>query len=229
MEPKYHNQLLNHKTLLEQIYKSAGIKAVYLLLELGEDPDIAEQILFAVNDVGFEKTLEILLDLDKSSGLQVKTHGDETLLEAIEKIESIIGKEALIEIAGFYKYVSASLSSKPFSAYANKLIQVLGRLVSQLEEWLDFSSIHENIDVDNQVTIILTQLEHWVDFVASGITYVGLHPRYPSFDPDGDYGGSGGSSSGSGNWRGDNDGQNDYQVVLLTGQNMTNTTITHES
>lgn len=91
------------------------------------------------------------------------------------------------------------MSNNPLSSSAIKAIQVIGHLVTHLEEWLDFSSLYESVDIENQVTIILTQLEHWVDFVASGTTYVSLPPRYPDFDPDYDFGGDGSNGRNEGN------------------------------
>lgn len=123
---------------------------------------------------------------------------DEQTLETITKIEAIIGKEALDEITGWHQYISKALSNNPLSSSATKVIKIIGSLINNLEEWLNFSSLYEGKDIENQVTIIITQLEHWMDFVSSGITYIGLPPRYPDFDPDYDFGG-GGSSGGNDN------------------------------
>jgi hypothetical protein len=188
----YNNPFLNHQTLLVQTYKLAGIEVVNYLLELGEDKDVAEQILYSVNELGLDKTLEILFK--KSTNL----HHDSEILKIIDQIEVIVGKEALSEIIGFYQYISIALSNNPLSGSAAKAMQTMSNLVNILEEWLDFSSAYESVEADDQVAIILAQLENWIDFVASGITYVGLSPRYPDFDPDYDFGGSGGSSEENG-------------------------------
>lgn len=222
---KYNNQVLNHHNILAKTYRIGGVKAINSLLELSQDKEVAEQILLAVDDIGVEKVLEIFFRPVKSTDLQTiqQTH-DEEALETIAKIETIIGKDALTEITGWYKYVSVALSNNPFSASATKVIEIIGSLADNLEEWLDFGIAYESIDVENQITIILSQLEHWFDFVASGTTFVGLPPRYPGFDPDDEpNGGSGGGSSGSQGLlaSGDNGNQNESVATFFVGLNTT--------
>lgn len=145
---------------------------------------------------------------------------EEQILETITKIESIIGKEALAEITGWHQYISKALSNNnPLSSSATKVIQIIDSLVNNLEEWLDFGSLYESTDIENQVTIIITQLEHWIDFVASGTTYVGSPPRYPDFDPDYDFG-DGGDSSGGNNDSHSGD-QNSISLLLPFAGNTT--------
>ncbi len=146
---------------------------------------------------------------------------DEQTLRTIAQIESIIGKEALSEIAGWHKYISTALSHNPLSSSATKVIQIISNLANNLAQWLDFGSVYESQDINNQVTIILSQLEHWIDFVASGITYVGLPPRYPDFDPDYDFGGSGGESGGNSTY---NSNIPDQSNILFLGSFVNSTT-----
>jgi hypothetical protein len=230
----YNNKLLNNKNLLSLASKIYGKEALNRLIELGKDKDVAEQILQAHNELGAEKVLEILFDdkvernKDKSDQVTeleapvlTKTQKDQQTLEAIAKIETIIGKEALAKITGWHQYISAALSNNQLSASATQVIQIMSNLVNNLEEWLDFGSAYESIDINNQVIIILTQLENWFDFTASGITHVGLPPRHPGFGPDFDpNGGFGGGGQGM-IYSGD-DGNQDYQpVTLFIGHNAT--------
>jgi hypothetical protein len=221
----YKNQLLNIPDFLVTAKKIGGIKAINNILALGEDQEIAEQILLAVDDIGLEKVLEIFFSQAKPDESQAESKIFDPTLETIAKIETIIGKDALAEITGWYKYASSALSNNPLSASATKVIQIIGNLINNLEEWLDFGIAYESIDIGNQVTVLLTQLEHWFDFVASGTTYIGLPPRYPGFDPDDDNGsgsGDGDQSTVYNNTPHDNDiNKIDFSSLLFLGQNNT--------
>jgi hypothetical protein len=218
----YDNSLLNHNHLLTSAYKIAGMKAVNYLLELGQDKEVAEQILLAVDDIGVEKVLEIFFSPVKTTDLQTTQTQDDKTIETIAKIEAIIGKEALNEITGYYQYVSTALSNNQLSASATKVIHIIGNFVNNLEEWLDFGIAYESIDIDNQVTIILSQLENWFDYVASGQMHIGLPPRYPGFDPDDDFGGGSGGGGQGLIYRGSADiHQNEEDITLFVGQNIT--------
>ena len=187
-------------------------------------------VAFAVNELGVEKVLEIFFDNKiktyKSETLQTKeaavnTESKEHILETIAQIESIIGKQALSEIVGFYQYVSTALSNNPLSSSATKVIQIMGNLISNLEDYLDLGNLYESIDIDNQVAIILTQLEHWVDFAASGHMHIGMPPRHPGFGPDFDpNGGFGGGGQGM-IYSGDDGNQDSQPVTLFIGHNAT--------
>lgn len=237
---KYNNAILNNPHLLQSAFRFYGKESINSLIELGEDKELAEQILLSTDELGTKKVLEIFFEnkvdtseqeeiTDTIAAIQIKTQ-EEKILETITQIEAIIGKEALAEITGWHQYVSKALSKNPLSEHTIKVIQAIGNLANSLEEWLDFGIAYEDIDINNQVVIILAQLEGMFELVASGITYVGFPPRYPDFDPDDYYGGSGGgSSSGDGNWNSPNNEQNAGQLILLVGQNATNATITHES
>lgn len=198
------NLLLSRDELIYEAGQIGGIEAINNFIELGKDKDIAVQILLAAEEFGAKHVLEVLFgDKTQSSELEAieiteqelfALIQDEQLLETIAKIEKIIGKETLVELSGWHQYVMKALSHNPISKHATQVIHVIGNLVNNLEEWLDFGNICESINVEDQVVIILSQLEHMFDFVASGIPYVGLPPRYPDFDPDyGFSGGSGGS------------------------------------
>jgi hypothetical protein len=228
----YNNKILNDEMLLHKVKSIANIDIITKLIDLGNDQEIAEQILLAVKDVGIRKVLEIFFgDKIKSSASEViqiqkrelptKTQS-EYFLETIAKIETFIGKEALVELIGWHQYISKALSNNPLSEHATKVIQTISNLTINLEEWLDFSAIYEDIEIDNQVAIILSQLEGMFDFIASGVTHVGCQPRYPDFDLDDYYGG--GSNGGS-------NGVDDYSAEkdnidfssLFVGQNTTTT------
>lgn len=229
---EYCNYLLNnyqgHK-LLELISKNKNIAAFDLFLELGESKSLTEQVLEAIDELGVEKVLEIFfadkidsskLDTTESQeqALSAKNQEDAQLLETIAQIEAVIGKEALAKLAGWNQYISKALSNNPFSVHATNVIQAIGNLVSNFEEWLDFGIVYEGIELDNQIAIILAQLENMFDFVASGITNIGLPPRYPDFDPDDYYGG--GSAGGDGGNNGDGSGINNIDFSsLFAGQN----------
>jgi hypothetical protein len=229
----YSNDILNNNKLIYKAYNLFGVDAINLLFELGEDQDIAEQILLVAEEIGTEKVLKIFFgDEVKPSNseasqiekqeLTIKTQ-DEQILAIITKIEAVIGKEALAELTGWHKYFLKALSNNPFSSSATKIIQAIGNLVSNLEEWLNFGAAYEDIDIDNQVAIIISQLEHMFDFVASGITHVGLPPRYPHFDPDDYYGGGSGGNSGNDLYNIEGENNNIDFSSLFVGQNTTNT------
>jgi hypothetical protein len=227
----YSNLLLNHKELFYEATKING-KIVNDLIELGKDQELAEQILFVIDEIGVEKVLEIFfgnkIKPSDSESIQIseqellaKTQEDEKLLETIAQIEAVIGKEALAELSGWHKYVSKALSNNHLSKHATTVIEVIGNLLNNLEEWLDFAVTYESIEIDNQVAVILSQLENMFDFVASGITYVGLPPRYPDFDPDDYYGGGSGGSGDNSNIR-EQSSINDIDFSLLfAGNNST--------
>jgi hypothetical protein len=227
---EYTNPLINSE-LLYEAQQIGGVKAINNLIDLGENKDLAEQILLAIDELGVDKVLEIFFgDITKTSESEavqiekqeiiIDTHSEQ-ILETIAKIESIIGKEALTEIAGYYQLVSTALSNNPLSNLAAKVLQIMGDLISNLEEYLDLGNLYESIDIDNQVAIILTQLEHWVDFAASGHMHIGMSPRHPGFGPDFDpSGGFGGGGQGMIN--GTSDGNHDAQgVTLFIGHNVT--------
>ncbi len=229
---RYDNLLLEQDGLLLEVQQKYGSKTLNQLIELGRDKKIAEQILSAVDEFGVKKVIERFFDKIKSSNeevvqiqereLVIETAAN-PLLEIIAKIEAVIGKEALAELVGWHQYISKALSNNHLSEHATNVIQTIGNLVNNLEEWFDFGITYESIDVDNQVAIILAQLEGMFDFVASGITHVGLPPRYPDFDPD-DYF-SGGGSSGESNGDDSNDGEQagvnlDFSSLFI-GQNAT--------
>lgn len=229
---KYDNEILNNPELLQATYKIGGIKLVNKLIDLGQDIEVGEQISQTAKELGAEKVLEIFFGNEVESSkaeiiqtqeqeLVIKTQDDQ-LIESIYKIEATIGKEALNEITGYYRYVSAALSNNPLSISATKVIQIIGNLINNLEEWLDFGIAYESIDIDNQITIILSQLEHWFNFVASGQMHVGLPPRYPGFDPDDDSnGGSGDGDQGLIYGGGVDSNQNEPVVTFFVGQNTT--------
>lgn len=239
---QYKNKLLNFPALMTTAKKFISTKDFSKLISLGNDEEIAEQILNAINELGVEKVLEIFFcNKIKSSDPEVvkiqeqailtKTQKDEQLLETIAKIEKVIGKEALAELAGWHQYISKALSNNHLSKHATTVIQTISNIVNNLEEWLDFSAIYEDIDVDSQVAIIVSQLENMFDFVASGITHVGLPPRYPDFDPDDYYGcGSGGGSNGGNGNNGEQAVNNIDFSLLFAGQNLitNNTTFISE-
>ncbi len=227
----YGNPLINNRELVDKAYNLFGVKAINLLLELGEEQDIAEQIVLATKELGIEKVLGMLFGDDAKFNEQkllipedkdLIANQNEQLLETIAQIEDIIGKEALSAITGWHNYISTALANKSLSSSAIQVIQIIGNLVTNLEEWQDFSILYESADIENQVTILLTQLEHWIDFVASGITYVGLPPRYPDFDPDYDFG------SGNSGDRNDknHDQNNDINLLFMSGISYENTTST---
>jgi hypothetical protein len=228
---RYNNIILNNPHFLQIAFKFYGKEAINLLIELGEDKDLAEQILLSIDELGTEKLLEIFFgDKVKTSEqekitnaisvVQLKTQEDQ-ILETIAQIEASIGKEALSEIAEWHQYLSKALSNSPLSVYATKVIQVIGNLVSNLEEWLDYSALYESIDIDNHVTIILSQLEYWVDFAASGHMHIGMPPRHPGFGPDFDpNGGFGGGGQGM-IYSGDDGNQDSQPVTLFIGHNAT--------
>lgn len=222
---QYENEFLNHPTLLNKAYKLIGNEAINPLIKLGSDKDIAEQILLTIDNLGIKEILKIFFeDKIKTVASEVTLVNNESILEIIKKIEAIVGKEALVEIRGFYQYVSTALSNNQLSTSAMQVIQIIASLTNNLEEWLDFGSLYESVDIDNQVTIILTQLEHWFDFVASGQMHIGLPPRYPGFDPDYDSNdGSGGEGQGLiyGS-DGDNE-QREHTAIFFTGLNTTST------
>ena len=215
------NIFLRQEQLLHEAEQIGGIEAIDKLIELGEDKDLAEQILIEVREHGAKKVLETLFT-SKIEAIEPDisiARGDATL-ESIEKIEAIIGKEALTEIAGYYQYVSAALSNNSLSNSAAKVLQIMGNLINNLEEYLDLGNLYESIDIDNQVAIILTQLEHWVDFAASGHMYIGMPPRHPGLGPDYDpNGGAGGGGQGL-IYSGDNN-QDSQPVTLFIGHNTT--------
>lgn len=229
---KYNNAILNNPNLLKSAFRLYGKEAINLLIELGEDKELAEQILLATKELGAEKVLEIFFkdmvkisqqkeSADTISAVQLRAQEDKTL-EAIAKIEAIIGKEALAEITGWHKYVSTALSNNPVSSTATKAIHIIDKLVNYLEEWLDFGSSYETVDIETQVTIIISQLENWFDFVASGITFVGLPPRYPGFNPDDDFdGGSGGGGQDLIYGGSVDNHQNEPAVTFFVGLNAT--------
>jgi hypothetical protein len=199
---KYDNQILNSpkgRMLFELTSKNKNADAINLLLELGKDSFIAEQILLAVDELGAEQVLEILfdskirnLDLENSITKNLRISAaikDEQILEAIAKIEATIGKGVLSEIIGFYQYTSRALSNHPFSDSAQNIIKVIGDLTQDLQEALDLSNLYEYFDA-NKITIFITQLESLIEFVASGPIQVGFFPRPPHFDPGDDFSGN---------------------------------------
>jgi len=239
-QPIYRNELLNHQEFGEiiDIAKNSQVKAEAInnLIDLCEDQEIAEQILQAIDEFGTKQVLEILFDnkqkivkanqereaqITELENYTSKTQ-DEKTLEAITKIESVIGKEALAELNGFYQYGSTALSNNPLSGSATKVIQVMSDLVNNFEEWLDLSAIYEDNEIENQITTMLTQLEVLLEFVASGHSKIlPLPSRYPGSEPDYDFGD--GSSGGKDNNRNNNNDQADINnidfSILLVGNN----------
>ena len=231
----YDNQILNHKKLLKHAYKIGEIEAVNALIKLGENDEIAQLILHSMEEFGYQNVLNLLFGekdtesentQDKVIGVFISNQDDQTL-EAIAKIEAVIGKEALAEITGWHKYISKALSNNSLSGYAINVIQVISKLINNLEDYLDFGIAYEDININDQVAIILTRLENIFDFVASGTTYVGLPRRYSDFDPD-DYYAYGGSGGGNG----DNENINNQANVnnidfssLFVGLNVTSSEI----
>lgn len=229
----HDNPILNYPDLLNTAIMMGGkdkAKIISHLINLCEDHEIAEQILDAIDALGEEKVLEIFFgnkikpsdsESVQTSELELitKTQEGDQLLEIIAQIETVIGKEALAEFSGWHQYISKALSSNYLSKHSVTMIRAISNTVNDLEEWLDFAAIYEEIDVDNQVTIILSQLENMFDFLASGITHIGLPPRYPDFDPD-DYYGDGGGGSGC-NGRNHND-PSEYPITIFVGQGTVN-------
>lgn len=205
---RYNNPILNNNIILQITFKLYGKENLNLLIKLGEDKVFAEQALILIDKLGEEsflktlfsdqvKTSKVESQQSKASEITLKINIEE-IFKKIVQIEAVIGKEALSELTGWHQFISNALSNNPFSGQAVKVIQIIDNLTNSLEEYLDFGSLYESIDIDTQVTIIYSQLEYWIGFAASGVNYVGLPPRYPGFDPDDD-GGSGGDSSSEGN------------------------------
>lgn len=116
------------------------------------------------------------------------------------------------------------MNNSQSSGHVTKVLQIIASLVNILEEWLDFDIVYENDVLEDQVTITLTQLKHWFDFVASGITHIGLPPRYPDFDPDDYFGGGGsGGSDGDDRYIGEGASNNIDPSSLFAGYNITTT------
>ena len=105
----------------------------------------------------------------------------------------------------------------------------MGDLLQNFHNTLDLSALYENIDLNNQITIILAQLENVFDLVASGPMLVGAPSRPPHFDP-GDYfdGYSGGSWDNDDNNNPSHNNDNSSQTLPIFIPGSSNSTIFEE-
>ena len=191
---------------LKFIEKFLGVESMILMLEIGQDLSIAEQILNEVNEQGIERVLSILFTkkieiISKDSrNSQDNKSTDMSILETLNKIKNIIGEQELDQQSGFMQYLANALSNNKFSTSANKLIEIMGNLIGTLEYYLDVANFQETLDASNQIEFLLIQIENLFDFAASGQRIIGFtyRPPYfePDYDPSGGYGSSGGNNTG---------------------------------
>lgn len=221
------NLLLEEEELIFQAGQLCGVKAIDLLLDMGEDSKLAEAIIDSAKENGIKYTLNFVLGLDNRTDIAGEIYSENTqeleadyefqaedertiatvaqrqdasneVLQNIEKIESFIGTDELYQLKGWYQYSYAALSHNALTSTAKKVMQIMSNMFGDLEELLNFGALYEDVDIANEVTIAIVKIEHMFDFAASGTPYVGLPTRPPHFDPDPNGGGYGGGGSSGG-------------------------------
>jgi hypothetical protein len=141
------------------------------LIELGKDPDIAEQILLNEKNI-----LDIIFNKQPI----------DPLLDSIDKIKNFLGEAE----AGLSNNIFNALSNNYLTHSAQALIKAIGSHISSIQ-----TLINENINPDMMMAIF-AQLDGLLEYGASGRTPLPFY-RPPSGDPD--WGGMpGGGSSWEG-------------------------------
>lgn len=179
-----------------------GEKEIALLSELGEDENIASQIMNASKERGLSDVLDDLFS--RSKFIVEKGEGgieESKVIEYIEKYRKIIGEEGFKDSPELYKYEDAVIFKNKYPSVFTKLVKKVVDLASNIENLLDKEAWYEflGIDTRNEVAINWLQLNGLLELMTS---IGGKLPisRPPFYDPGDDFGGgySGGGNSGDG-------------------------------
>ncbi len=229
---KYDNDVTSYiefnkekSTLLKQAKSVLNKEQFESLKSLFNDESFSEQILEASREQGIEKILEVLFNINiDSPAKDLQAVPEQSMQETIEKIEAIIGKDALNQLEWFYKYShhASSTANNFLSNSARGFFKTIEVLVDILQECIDLSAVYKSISLNSLVTANLLQLEQIFEYMGTATHMVIIPPRYPDFDPDYDSGGSGGSRDNNQ----DNPNIHDQNNILFLG-NFGNST-THE-
>ncbi len=142
------------------------------ILELGEDSEIAEQILAEAELQGIDMIVYRLL------GKEIPEIG------STDNLKNIISTDELNQLQLIPNGIFNSWSNKPYL----KIVEYIDKLAKNLDDMLNVGKSGD------QVVIIITLLEEWLNFAASGQRLVVCHNFYHG-DHDEDYPYSGGSGS----------------------------------
>jgi len=184
---KYDNSILNHSDLLIEVKQLGGPEMVNDLIEMGEDKELGDTIIEAIEQYGIKHVLSNLFpNKEELLEIQQTSDKDKILLATIENIKNIVGEKEIAESPGLYQYISNSLSNNQFSSSAKQMIKNIGCLINGLRELLDMNDYYQALGIkpDEQATLIWTQLEYLLEFAVSGQVFIGLFPKPPYFDPD---------------------------------------------
>lgn len=179
-KPVLHLKMVNYfegSKIAEELLKKAellyGKEAAENLKKLGQEHDLAEQILEQAIKEGVEKVLDILFGL--------------TDTKAIENYSRIIESETS---TGYYQYLYNALGYSNLKKAALEAIKSIGYLQERIEQMLDSGAS------GNKVTILLTILESLVAYTESGQFSLPIRPPYHNPFDDGDHGPGGNGGSG---------------------------------
>lgn len=154
------------------------------ILELGQDKDIAQQIITESEIQGIEKILNILL------GKELPISG------TTDNLKRILSQDELNQLKLIPNGILNSWSNKAY----HKIADYIDSLAKTLDDMLNIGKS------GNQVAITIALLEEWLGFAASGQRFeYAVPPHYdPNSDDDWSNGGGGGSSFGGNNNSSDN-------------------------
>lgn len=142
-----------------------------IILELGTEQDIAEQIISEAEVQGIGKVIDILL-------------GKKETVSATDNIENIIGHQELNQLTLISDGIFNTRSNKAYK----KIVKYVDNLAKILDDMLNVGK------QGDQVTITLLLLENILEFAVSGQRFMGIG-RQPYYDPGDDhdypYGGAG--------------------------------------
>ena len=176
------------------------------ILELGQDQEIAEQILIEAEEYGANRVIAMLLGKE----LPVEGYTD--------NLENIIGTQELSRL----QLVSNGIFNGWSNRVYHKVVEYIDNLAKNLDDLLNTGKS------GNQVAVTLALLEEWLGFAASGGQRFGGRPYYNPADNDDDWlYGDGGSSDGNNNSSAGNfDNQNGFTGLTLPSYNGTDYNIT---
>ena len=187
------------RDFIQDVSKILDIKDLCIILELGTDSDIAEQILSEIELQGTNMVIATLL-------------GKEVLTAGTTNLENIIGTQELNHLRMISNGIFNPWSSKAY----HKIIEYIDNLAKNLDDLLNTGRS------GNQIAVTVALLEEWLGFAASGQRFIG-RPSYYNSDDNNDWSyGSGDSSDGNNNSSAKNfDNQNEFVGLILSPYNGT--------
>ena len=159
------------REFIDYVTNNFDKNSLNLIISLGEEQSIAEQILLEIEIQGPDRVAYTLL------GKEPQVTG------TTDNLKNVLGQDELNQLRIVPNGVLNSWSNKAYQSIAD----YIDNLAKSLDDMLSMGKS------GNQVTITIALLEEWLGFATSGKRFVGVIPPY--YNPNDDWPNGGGGSS----------------------------------